>query len=239
MIPTCKLTVVVPVYNEIDCLPRLVAELCKFLEQVPVTTSILFVDDGSTDSSGDFIEKTCLEDSQFHFLKLETNSGLSTALKAGFDACRSELIGYIDADLQTAPMDFLKFLNHFPDYDLVIGIRRNRQDNWVKKTSSLIANKVRRVLIHDNIEDTCCPLKIGKASFMKEAPFFQGMHRFIPALIKMMGGKVKQLPVNHFPRVAGTAKYNLRNRLVGPLLDTFAFRWIQHHYIHYTIQKQL
>lgn len=234
----CRLTVVVPVYNEIECLPRLVGELTTLLDQAPITTSILFVDDGSTDLSGDYIEQTCLADSRFHFLRLQVNGGLSAALKAGFDVCSSELIGYVDADLQTSPMDLLQLLHYFPEYDLVTGIRRNRQDTRIKKLSSVVANTVRRALIHDNIEDTGCPLKIGKAAFMKQAPFFHGMHRFIPALIKLMGGKVKQIPVRHFPRFAGLAKYNLRNRLVGPLVDTFAFRWMQQHYIRHTIEKQ-
>jgi dolichol-phosphate mannosyltransferase len=233
-----KLTIVVPVFNEIECLPRLAKELNLFLEQTPVQTSILLVDDGSSDGSGPFIENLCMTDNRFHFLKFENNSGLSAALKAGFDFCKSELIGYIDADLQTTPLDFINFLKYFPEYDLVTGIRRNRKDSLVKKISSRIANNIRRALIHDNIEDTCCPLKIGKASVMKQAPFFHGMHRFIPALVQMMDGKVKQVPVQHFPRLEGKAKYNLRNRLIGPLFDTLAFRWMREHYIHYTIQKQ-
>jgi hypothetical protein len=94
------------------------------------------------------------------------------------------------------------------------------------------------MLIHDGIEDTGCPLKIGKAKYLKAIPFFHGMHRFIPALVQMAGGRVKQIPVRHFPRLEGKPKYNLGNRVVGPLFDTFAFRWMQNNYIRYKVEKQ-
>ncbi len=232
-------TVVVPVFNEADSLPRLNQELNKFLVQSPISASVLFVNDGSTDRSQSIIEGIVAADSRYHFLKLHENKGLSTALKAGFDYCQSEWIGYIDADLQTTPLDFLKLLEFTPEYDLITGIRTERKDNAVKKLSSTVANKVRRMIIHDGIEDTGCPLKIGKASYLKKIPFFHGMHRFLPAMIELAGGKVRQVPVQHFPRLQGKAKYNLRNRLVGPLIDTFAFRWIQAHYIHYDVDKAL
>lgn len=234
---TPKFTIVVPVYNEAESLPRLHQELNKFLEQAPLSTSILFVNDGSTDSSQSVIEAIVAADSRYHFLKLHENRGLSAALKAGFDYSQSEWIGYIDADLQTTPLDFLKLLDYTSEYDLITGIRTERKDNAVKKISSTVANKVRRLIIHDGIEDTGCPLKIGKASYLKKIPFFHGMHRFLPAMIELAGGKVRQVPVRHYPRLQGKAKYNLTNRLVGPLIDTFAFRWIQAHYIHYDVDK--
>src|SRR5690606_11476180 len=124
--------------------------------------------------------------------------------------------------LQTTPMDFLLLMEHMPHYELVTGIRSRRKDNRIRKISTAVANSFRRMLIHDNIEDTCCPLKIGRAELLKSIPFFDGMHRFIPALVKMVGGTVKQVPVRHFPRMEGTAKYNLTNRLVGPFFDTLA-----------------
>lgn len=231
------LTILVPLFDEEESLPRLYHELNQFLEVCPVTASILFVNDGSRDNSQSIIEKICLEDKRCCFLKLNKNCGLSTALKAGIDYSQTELIGYIDADLQTIPYDFLELLKFIPQYDLVTGIRRDRKDSAVKKISSLVANRVRRMLIQDGIEDTGCPLKIGKSRFLKAIPFFHGMHRFIPALVQLAGGTVKQLPVRHFPRLEGKPKFHLHNRIVGPLVDTFAFRWMQKKYIHYEIDK--
>jgi hypothetical protein len=90
-------------------------------------------------------------------------------------------------------------------------------------------------LINDAIADTCCPLKILKIAYAREMPFFKGMHRFIPALVQLQGGKVRQIPVSHSPRYAGRSKYYLFNRLVGPFFDTLAFRWIRSRYIRYEI----
>ena len=232
-----KLTIVVPVFNEAESLSRLNREMNIFLEQSPVPASVLFVNDGSSDNSESVIESIAASDSRYRFIKLKDNKGLSTALKAGFDHCQSDWIGYIDADLQTSPMDFLKLLNFIPEFDLVTGIRTERKDSLIKKLSSIIANRVRRMIINDGIEDTGCPLKIGKAEYFKRIPFFKGMHRFLPAMFEMAGGRVKQTPVKHFPRLEGKAKYHLGNRLVGPLIDAFAFRWMQKHYIHYKVDK--
>ena len=90
-------------------------------------------------------------------------------------------------------------------------------------------------MLGDGIQDTCCPLKIIKTEYAKKIPFFNGMHRFLPALIQYQGGKVMQIPVQHFPRYAGTAKYHLHNRLIGPLVDTLAVVWMKHRYIHYRV----
>jgi glycosyltransferase involved in cell wall biosynthesis len=232
------LTIIVPVFNEEESLNRFCEEMDKFLATSPVPTTVLFVNDGSSDGSQTIISKACTENTKYRSLQLDRNYGLSTAIKAGIDACDSELVGYIDADLQTSPSDFLKFFEYFPQYDMVNGIRAKRQDTVTKKLSSKIANTFRRKMINDGIIDTCCPLKIMKTEYAKKIPFFTGMHRFIPALIQLQGGKVQQVPVTHFPRFAGTAKYHLFNRLIGPFFDTLAFRWMRSRTIRYGIADQ-
>jgi hypothetical protein len=122
-------------------------------------------------------------------------------------------------------------------YTMINGIRQNRSDTFVKKISSKIANGFRRFMINDGIEDTCCPLKIMETKAARTIPFFNGMHRFIPALIQLQGGTVKQIPVQHFPRIEGTAKYHLWNRLIGPFMDTLAFVWMRKRYIRYEISE--
>lgn len=201
-------------------------------------TIVLFVNDGSTDNSQKLIEHICKLNKRYQFIELESNSGLSTAIKAGFDAAETSLIGYIDADIQTSPLDFLHLLEFFPEYDLVNGIRVKRKDGTVKKISSRIANKFRQMMVQDNIEDTCCPLKLIKKNYARRIPFFIGMHRFIPALVQLEGGRVKQVPVDHFPRFAGAAKYHLGNRIIGPFVDTFVFLWIKQRKIRYRIIDQ-
>ncbi|MER2997598.1 glycosyltransferase [Pontibacter populi] len=232
-----SLTILVPVYNEIECLDRFCESMDAFLQQSPMPTQVLFVNDGSTDGSLKKIKEICSLKPNYSFISFDRNYGLSTAIKAGIDAADSTYIGYIDSDLQTSPLDFLFYFEHLPGYQMVNGIRARRKDTFVKKMSSKIANNFRRLMINDGIQDTCCPLKIMEATYAKRIPFFDGMHRFLPALIKLQNGRVKQLPVQHFERYAGTAKYHLFNRLWGPLNDTFAFRWMRKRYINYSIAE--
>lgn len=209
-----------------------------FLQQSPVPARVLFVNDGSTDSSLRLIREICEGSAGYSFISLDRNRGLSTAIKAGIDHSRTSHIGYIDSDLQTSPLDFQLLLEHLQGHEMVIGIRTKRKDTFMKKLSSKIANGFRRYMIDDGIEDTGCPLKIMDAAYARRVPFFDGMHRFLPALIQLQGGKVKQLPVQHFERFAGYSKYHLFNRLWGPLNDTFAFRWMRKRYITYAIAEE-
>ncbi len=229
------LTVIIPVFNEEESLLSLFKEMDEFISISPITSQVLFVNDGSTDNSANMLDEKCADFQNYTCLTLDKNYGLSTAVKAGIDACETPLVGYLDADLQTKPQDFLHYFKYFPEYDMVNGIRQNRKDNLKKKISSKIANTYRRVMINDGIEDTCCPLKILKTSYAQQMKFFNGMHRFIPALIQMQGGKVKQVPISHYPRYFGTSKYHIWNRLFGPFFDTLAFRWMQSRNISYKI----
>lgn len=226
-------TIVVPLYNEEDNVERLYRELKAFLPTSIFSACVLFVDDGSTDSSLEKVKSVCGVSNDFYYLALAKNSGLSAAIKAGIDHVESKYIGYIDADLQTTPKDFNLLLPHLSDYKMAIGIRMNRKDTFVKKMSSKIANNFRRFMTKDDAQDTGCPLKVLHTEYARRMPFFTGMHRFMPALLLMEGEKTKQVVVNHFPRIAGVAKYNLRNRLVAPFLDCFAYRWMKRRYIKY------
>jgi dolichol-phosphate mannosyltransferase len=230
-----ELTIIVPVFNEEDCLPPFFRKMEDFFKNSPVKASVLFVDDGSSDKSLQLIQNKCNDSKSFSFISFDHNYGLSSAIKAGFDHCTTDLVGYIDADLQTHPSDFIPYFTFFPEYDMVNGIRQKRKDSFVKRISSKFANTYRRLLINDGIADTCCPLKIVKTDYARKIPFFHGMHRFLPALVQLEGGKVKQLPISHFPRLAGNSKYHLFNRLVGPFFDTLAFRWMRNRYIRYSV----
>ncbi|NEM99056.1 glycosyltransferase [Pontibacter burrus] len=233
-----SLTIIVPVYNEIECLERFCESMGAFLQQTPLPTKVLFVNDGSKDGSAEKIRQICQRNTSYSFISLDKNYGLSTAIKAGIDNSESTYIGYIDSDLQTSPLDFLLYFEFLPTYQMVNGIRMGRKDTLVKKLSSKIANSFRRLMINDGIQDTCCPLKIMDTAYARRIPFFNGMHRFLPALIQLQGGSVKQVPVQHFERYAGTAKYHLFNRLWGPLNDTFAFRWMRSRYINYSLSDK-
>lgn len=230
-----KLTIIVPVYNEEDNMQALEEKLGAFLPDSREKACVLFVNDGSSDSSLERIKDICGRNADFHYISLSRNSGLSAAMKAGIDVAESPYVGYIDADLQTAPEDFNLLLADISDHELVMGIRANRKDTGFKKLQSKIANGFRRMMTHDGVQDTGCPLKVMHTDYAKRIPFFTGMHRFLPALILLQNGRIRQVPVRHFPRTAGVSKYHLWNRLVSPFMDCFAYRWMKKRYINYSI----
>ncbi|WMI69815.1 glycosyltransferase family 2 protein [Mangrovimonas sp. YM274] len=232
-----KFTIIVPVYNEEDNLERVEQELLAYTKIATLPSCVLFVNDGSKDNSQELIETICNKHEAFNYILFKENRGLSAAIKAGFDHADTELVGYIDSDLQTDPKDFNLLLEHIGDYDLVTGVRADRKDSFVKNMSSKIANGIRRTFTHDGMDDTGCPLKVIKADYAKRIPMFKGLHRFLPAMILLQNGKILQVPVKHFPRIAGTAKFGLWNRLIGPLMDCFAYLWMKKKYINYTVSK--
>lgn len=233
-----RFTIIVPIYNEEDNIARLESSFAEYLPKCIEKACVLFVNDGSKDSSLKGIEDICARNKDFYFISFDRNRGLSAAIKAGFDTCESPLVGYMDADLQTTPEDFNLLLPHAADYTLVSGIRARRNDSGSKRIQSKIANGFRRMMTGDTATDTGCPLKVMQTAYAKRIPMFKGMHRFFAALISLQdGGTFYETPVRHFPRTAGQSKFHLWNRLVGPFHDCFAFRWMRSRYINYHIAK--
>lgn len=233
-----ELTIIIPVYNEEDNLLRVQQELSGFMLHARKKAKVLFVNDGSKDNSQKIIEEICSNTDAFEFISFDKNYGLSAAIKAGFDTANTPWVGYIDADLQTDPMDFNILLEYVDSYELVTGVRANRKDSFVKNLSSKIANGIRRAFTHDGMDDTGCPLKIIRTDVAKKIPMFNGLHRFLPAMVLLQGGRIRQVPVKHFPRIAGVSKFHLWNRLIGPLQDCFAYLWMKKKYLNYTINRK-
>ena len=233
-----ELTIIIPVFNEEDNMKRVEEKLAAFVGHAPMKTCVLLVNDGSKDSSLKAIREICKRQPHFYYISSSENHGLSTAMKAGIDAAESRYVGYIDADLQTDPEDFAELLKFAPDYQLVSGIRANRKDSAFKRLQSKIANGFRIKITGYTDSYTGCPLKVMWTSYAKRLPFFDGMHRFLPALMMLEEGKFKEVPVSHYPRIAGVSKYHLWNRLKGPFLDCFAYRWMKKRYIKYHIDEE-
>ena len=233
-----RFTIIVPIYNEEDNIARLESTFAEYLPKCIEKACVLFVNDGSKDSSLKGIEEICSRNKDFYYISFDRNRGLSAAINAGFDTCASPLVGYMDADLQTAPEDFNLLLPHAADYTLVSGIRARRNDSGSKRIHSKIANGFRRMMTGDTATDTGCPLKVMQTPYAKRIPMFKGIHRFFAALITLQdGGTFFETPVRHFPRTAGQSKFHLWNRLIGPFQDCFAFRWMRSRYINYHIAK--
>lgn len=230
-------TIIVPVYNEEDNMNRVEQELAAYVAKASMRTCVLFVNDGSSDRSLELLKAICTRHDTFFYISSNDNHGLSTAMKAGIDATESRYVGYIDADLQTNPEDFELLLAHVGEYQLVSGIRANRKDSGFKKFQSKFANSFRRSMTGDTATDTGCPLKVMWTEYAQMLPFFDGMHRFLAALMLLVGGRFLEMPVRHYPRTAGVSKYHLWNRLKGPLVDCIAFRWMKQRYIRYHIDS--
>ena len=137
--------------------------------------------------------------------------------------------------MQTDVEDFNLLLPHLSTCAFVTGIRANRKDSYFKNLQSKIANSYRRMMTGDGVTDTGCPLKVMHTSYARRIPMFKGMHRFLPALILLQNGTIQQIPVRHYPRLAGKSKYHLWNRLTGPFIDCFAYRWMKKRTINYQI----
>lgn len=234
-----KLTIIVPIYNEEGNLLRLRDRLTAYFNKASFNAKALLIDDGSTDKSIEMIQSICDESKFFEYISFDKNYGLSSAIKAGFDYVESPLIGYIDADLQTDPNDFELLLAHADNYELVLGNRNHeRKDSYLKNLSSKVANVIRRAFTNDGVDDTGCPLKIIRTDIAKRIPMFRGLHRFLPAMVMLQNGKVKQVDIKNYPRLAGQSHFGLANRIIGPLLDCFAYLWMKRKYINYKVQKQ-
>ena len=231
------ITIVIPIFNEEEGIARLLPAFKDYINKSKFEVKLLLVNDGSTDNSLIEIKKLAALREYINYISFEKNAGLSAAIHAGFEKSTTKWVGYIDADLQTDPIDFLKLEAMIPAYDLVAGRREGRKDSKMKKISSTFANWFRDSMLHDGVHDSGCPLKIMSRSVALEMPFFQGMHRFFPALALIQGKKVIEIPVTHYPRITGKSKFNLWNRLLSPLQDTIALRWMKKRRANYVISE--
>jgi len=227
------ISIVIPLFNEVDTIPRLVAAVGAALETYPdskhqVGFELILVDDGSRDGSRQALGKLQAEIPWLKCLSLIRNYGQSTALQAGFDAAQGQYIVTLDGDLQNDPRDIpalIEILQNQPDVDMVSGWRKDRQDAALsRKLPSQIANalisKVTKVPLHDY----GCALKAYRARVIHDLRLYGELHRFIPALAAEVGAKIVEVPVRHHARSAGVSKYGL-DRTVRVMLDLLWIRF--------------
>jgi len=231
-VPPLDLSLVIPVYNEEDNVPVLAGEITAALDGRGLRYEVMFVDDGSTDGSPRVLAELAAREPRFRVLRLARNSGQSAAMAIGFRHARGRLTATLDSDLQNDPADIPRLLDELDDaVDVVCGVRARRRDDWLRRLSSRVANAVRNRLTAESIADVGCTLRVYRTPFVAELPMFTGMHRFLPTLLRLEGARIKEVPVNHRPRLHGTPKYNIRNRIWRALVDLFAVRWMQRRWI--------
>ncbi len=235
-----KISVVVPIYNEQENISELYRELTAVLSSLNQDYEIIFVDDGSIDSSLEILKGLKKANSHIKILSLDKNYGLSTAIAVGIEKAQGDIIVTIDGDLQNDPEDIPKLLGYIHQgYDVVSGWRKNRKDPLVKKISSKIANFIRNKLTSEDIKDSACMLKAYKREYIKKIKFYRGWHRFLPTLLKMEGAKVIEIEVNHRPRKYGKSKYGIKNRFIKPLIDALVISWLKMNTITYKIKEEI
>jgi glycosyltransferase involved in cell wall biosynthesis len=219
------LSVVVPFYNEAENLPKLIREIDAMLRVVEEPAEIILVDDGSTDT---FAQPPGSPSFLIRWLHLTQNSGQSAAMYYGMQEARGKVIILMDADLQNDPMDAPQLLKKLVDeeLDLVTGIRTRRNDNFIRRLSSKVANTVRGALLQDRTTDTGCTLKVIRAEAAKRLPGWNGMHRFMPALVLSAGYRIGEMPVEHRARNAGVSKVAGGKRAVRATVDLLGMLWL-------------
>ena len=233
------LSVVIPVYNEEESLPPLVDSLCRVLDGLEMGVEVIFIDDGSTDSSLEVMKRLKAQRCPYmRILAFSRNAGQSAAFVAGFRASRGNLFATLDADLQNDPSDIPLLLKALNGYDLVCGWRRHRQDPWIRKFSTNISNGFRRFVLKDGFHDTACSMRVFSRECIEGLVWFNGMHRFLPTLVKTRGYRVGEVVVKHHKRKYGEAKYNIRNRLLKAFVDLFGVLWLRSRWIQYQIKSE-
>lgn len=229
------ISVVCPFYNEKDNLKPLLERLLATARTFSEDWEIILVDDASTDGGREIVASFLTAEKRLRLLQLSYNTGLSTALYAGLQAAQGDILATLDADLQNPPEEIprLLWILRSGETDMASGIREKRGDSWFKKFISQIANTIRRSVLRDTILDTGCSLRVFRREVLKAYYPYRGMHRFFAPVAEALGYKIKQVPVRHDRRRLGKSKYGLWNRLLGPLWDLLAVRWLLTHKIRY------
>ena len=227
------ISVVIPVRNEAGNIAPLVAEIAAALAQV-AAYEIVYVDDGSDDSTAAEIRRLQIRLPQLRLLRHARSYGQSAAIRTGVKAAAGGWIATLDGDGQNDPADIpaLWRIAQGMEADrpgrllLITGRRERRRDRWSKRLASRIANAVRGRLLRDDTPDTGCGLKLFPRALFLDLPYFDHMHRFLPALVLREGGVVRSVAVNHRPRQRGVSKYGVLDRLGVGITDLFGVMWL-------------
>ncbi len=227
-----KISIVVPVFNEADNIFPLIEEIEQAMSEAQ-SCEILYVDDGSNDDSAAVLKRALQEFQGLRVIRHQHSYGQSAAIRTGVRHAVYPLIATLDGDGQNDPADIPRLYEVYsgqrqtqPDLWMVAGWRQTRQDSWWRVFSSKVANAIRGALLHDDTPDTGCGLKLFLREKFLELPYFDHMHRFLPALVIRAGGQVISSPVNHRSRQRGVSKYDTLGRLWVGIIDLMGVIWL-------------
>lgn len=225
------LSIIIPVYNEVDNVAPLFYEIEKALIAGELLYEVIFVDDGSNDGTAHRLRELAAHHDKLRVLVHKRNFGQSSALVTGAKAARYAMLLTMDGDGQNDPADILSLFDYLPDTQtVVLGTRAKRNDAFLRKVSSRIGNGVRRFFLKDSCPDTGCSLKLFSRQGFLDLPHFNHCHRFLPTLFQRAGFKLVNVAVNHRPRQHGVSKYGVMNRLFVGIHDLIGVRWLLKRY---------
>jgi glycosyltransferase involved in cell wall biosynthesis len=215
-----SVSVVIPVFNEVQSLPLLVEAIHRSLAQTGIFYEIVVIDDGSTDGSGTLVQQLAGQDPQLKGILLRRNYGQTAAIAAGFDYAKGSIIVTMDGDLQNDPADIPRLLERLNQgYDLVSGWRKHRQDDLLTRLlPSVIANWLIGAITGVKLHDYGCGLKVYRTEVIQDMNLYGELHRFLPALAFMEGARITEIPITHSPRQFGRSKYGL-GRTIHVVMD--------------------
>lgn len=223
-----RYSLVIPAHNEADNLPPLLGEIAA-LPDLRRPLEIILVDDGSRDRTSLIMAEMASADPRLRLLRLPTRCGQSAAVLAGVKAARSEWVATIDADGENDPADLPRLIDLAlaSGADLIGGLRQRRKSPWSKQIASRLANGLRRRVLKDGCSDSACGLKLFRRSLLLQLPSFNGMHRFLPALVQIAGGQTRFIEVNDRPRRHGRSNYGNLSRAAQGLVDLWGVLWLK------------
>jgi glycosyltransferase involved in cell wall biosynthesis len=222
-----QISVVLPVFNEVENLVPLHAELTDALTALGRSYEVIYVDDGSRDHSWEILQRIRSEDPRVRVVRFRRNFGQTAAVAAGLERTTGDIVITLDSDRQNDPHDIARLIERLEQgCDVVSGWRRDRKDDFLnRRLPSVIANRLIRAITGVHVHDYGCMLKAYRGDVARELRLYGEMHRFIPAIAADLGAKVDEIVVNHRPRIAGTSKYGI-SRVVRVVLDLLTVKFL-------------
>ncbi|HBD07840.1 MAG TPA: glycosyltransferase [Syntrophobacteraceae bacterium] len=234
------ITIIIPVKDEAENVEPLAEELTQVMACRDWSWECLWVDDGSTDRTLVRLQALAQSDSRHRYLSFDRNVGQSAALWAGFSAARGAILATMDGDGQNDPADIPRLADAVRQggTDMANGYRQKRKDALIRRISSRVANRFRTWMTGKSVRDVGCSTRAFRRECVAALPQFAGMHRFLPTLVMLQGFRLSELPVNHRPRLQGSSKYTIGNRLWVGLADTLGVWWLRKRAFRFRIKAQ-
>lgn len=231
------ISVVIPFYNEHENVPLMAARLAPVFDALGGFCECLMVNDGSKDGTREAMQAVAKTDPRFRAVHHTRNFGQSAALISGMRLAKGDYILTLDGDLQNDPEDLPELVKLLADFDCVCGYRAKRNDTWVRRVSSRVANRVRNAILKDGLRDTGCGTKGFRRACVPFLVPFNGAHRFFAAVLRSAGMSITECPVRHHPREHGVSKYGVGNRLWRGLYDLIGVGWLQRRLVFPSVEE--